>query len=359
MKKHKVFISPLNWGLGHATRCIPIIRYFLKNGWDVVIGAEEPGYTLLQKEFPDLLMIHFPGIRVTYSHKIPVAFKLLLQAPRILLNIFSEHLRLQKIIDAYRIDLVVSDNRYGLWTNKIPSIFMTHQLHIRPPKSLRVAGPFILRLNKYFIRRFTRIWVPDFFGALSVAGALSQPPIHKSTDYIGTLSRFSKRGEPVIFDFLIIISGPEPQRTVFEEKVRQSLHQVQSNGIVVRGVPQAVKPYEIHSGTEIFSHLTGKKLEKIANQARTIICRSGYSTVMDLLAIGKPAVFVPTPGQTEQEYLAEYLMGNSFIKMNQKDFNLKEALRLGKTLQAPDFVNSLKTEKNIDESLKKINMNPN
>lgn len=355
LKKKKVLISPLNWGLGHATRCIPIINIFLEKNWEVVIGAEDKGYTLLQREFPQVKIIHLPGIKVNYSKNLPFALKMLLQLPNILIGIFQEHLRLQKIIENYNIDLVVSDNRYGLWSKKVPSVFMTHQVHIIPPPSLKIFSSLILRTHLLFINRFHRLWIPDFEYAPTISGKLSHPPVNSTSDYIGPLSRFTQEHSELKYDFCAVISGPEPQRSIFEEKVMASLPGIGRKGVIIRGLPKDSETIAPSENVIIFNHLYAGEMQKYLAASKVVICRSGYSSIMDLIALKKPAVFVPTPGQTEQEYLAQHLQGPSFEIISQKNFSIPAALKLSDSLKPPDKYPSTSLNQRITESLNKLN----
>ena len=323
--------------------------------WEVIVGAEDDGYTLLKQEFPDLKIISFPGIRVQYSRKIPLALKILPQIPRILMLIYSEHVRLQKIIDEYGIDLVISDNRYGLWTKKVPAIFMAHQQHINLPTSLKLFSPLISRINRSFAGRFHRLWVPDYREPPTIAGDLSHPPLLNNTDYIGPLSRFTITEKRSHYDFFIVISGPEPQRSLFEQKIMEELSDIKQKGVMVRGLPgREESPHKI-GNTIVYSHLPGKTMQQSMASSKLIICRSGYSTLMDLITLNKPAIFVPTPGQTEQEYLATHLQGSSFDRILQKDFSLEKALSMGKSLYKPEIFPRSQTHQSIADSLHKLN----
>ena len=354
MKKKKVLISPLNWGLGHATRCIPIINFFLEKNWDVVIGAEDEGYTLLQQEFPHVEIIHLPGIKVNYSKNLPFALKVLVQLPDILIGIFQEHLRLQKIIKNYNIDLVVSDNRYGLWSKKVSSVFMTHQVHIIPPPSLKIFSSLILRMHLLFINRFNRLWIPDFENEPTISGKLTHPPVKEASDYIGPLSRFVSFKSELKYDFCVVISGPEPQRSIFEDKVMASLTGIGRKGVIIRGLPKNSEASAPSEHVIVFNHLDAGEMQKYLSASKMVICRSGYSTIMDLMALKKPAVFVPTPGQTEQEYLAQHLQGTSFEIISQKNFSIPDALKLSDSLNPPDTYPSTSLEETITKSLNKL-----
>lgn len=353
MKKKSVLISPLNWGLGHATRCIPLIKAFEEKGWEVIIGAEKQGHALLRAEFPNRKIIQFPGIKVTYSKNLPFLVKLLLQTPRILIQMYQEHLRLQKIIETYDIDLVISDNRYGLFSKKIPAIFMTHQLHIKPPIFLKVFSGILFKFSLSFIRRFDRLWIPDFETSPTLAGELSHPPLKGYTDYMGPLSRFRFAEASPEFDFCLVLSGPEPQRTLFEKKALLTIPD-HVKGIIVRGLPESSSTPESTENIRIFTHLPSDEFQNYLLKSRIIICRSGYSSVMDLVTLKKPAVFVPTPGQTEQEYIARHLAGKSFAWMTQKEFSLKKALDKGQHLVRPDYAPAGSLAQKITKSLHKL-----
>ena len=346
-------ISPLNWGLGHATRCIALIKAFEEKGWEVIIGAEKQGHALLKAEFPLKKIIHLPGVEIKYSRNLPFVIKLVFQLPKILFQIYQEHLRLQKIIDTYAIDLVVSDNRYGLFSKKVPSIFMTHQLHVKPPKLLSAFSGLLFRINLSFIRRFDRLWVPDYETSPTLAGKLSHPPLKDFTDYLGPLSRFSFAEANPEFDFCLVLSGPEPQRTIFEKKALNTIPG-HATGTIIRGLPGASTTPEVKENIRIYNHLPSDEFQNYLLKSRTVICRSGYSSVMDLVTLKKPAVFVPTPGQTEQEYLARHLEGNSFSWITQKEFSLKNALDTGGHLVRPDYSSAGDLAQKITGSLHKL-----
>ena len=353
MKKKSVLISPLNWGLGHATRCIPLIKAFEEKGWEVIIGAEKQGYTLLKAEFPGRKIIHLPGVEIKYSRNLPFVIKIIFQLPKILIQIYQEHLRLQKIIDSYSIDLVISDNRYGLFSDKIPAIFMTHQLHVKPPNYLKAFSKMLFKINLRFIKRFDRLWIPDFETPPTLAGELAHPPLKDFTDYIGPLSRFNYAEADREFDFCLVLSGPEPQRTLFEKRALSSIPG-HIKGIVIRGLPGTSTTPDLKENIRIYNHLPSDEFQNYLLKSGVIICRSGYSSVMDLIALKKPAVFVPTPGQTEQEYLAWHLAGKSFAWMTQKDFSLAEALDQGARLTKPEYPSAADLRQKITESLHKL-----
>ncbi len=333
--KKNILVCPLNWGIGHATRCIPIINKLLEYNQNIIIAADERPLALLKKEFPDLQFIVFPGYNVLYPRKGSMVFKILEYSLRILKDIYIEHKKLKAIIKKHNIDIVISDNRYGLWNNDVFSVFMTHQLMIKCPEIIKFAEPVLNIIIKNFIKKYDECWIPDYQGDINLSGDLSHKyKLPSNTYYIGPLSRFFLKTNKIDktvkinYDVLFMISGPEPQRTIFEKIIFAQLKNSNIKAIVVRGITEKRKEYNLNDNIKVFSHLKSDEMKKNIQQSGIVICRSGYSSVMDLVALGKKAVFVPTPGQTEQKYLAEYLFNkNLYYFINQKKFNLKNAIK--------------------------------
>ena len=337
-KKKSVLVCPLDWGIGHATRCVPVIRHFLDQGFRVVIGSERRPLAFLRREFPDLEFVKFPGTHIIYPKRSLMVLKMIIQGPKLLLGVRKEHKLLRKIIAEQEIDLVFSDNRYGLWSKEVPSIFMTHQLQINVPRYLGVFSRLVQRINYNLIRKYDECWVPDFESHKGLAGELSHPsclPDH--LHYIGPLSRFSggirQPGFREIppFEILILLSGPEPQRTILEETLLGQLQHTDIKAVIVRGITERQEERKFSEHIRIYSHLESDILQEYIRNALVVICRSGYSSIMDIVAMGKKAIFIPTPGQTEQMYLARYLMAKKiYFSMPQKDFDLIYALEMSK-----------------------------
>jgi uncharacterized protein (TIGR00661 family) len=303
-----VLVAPLDWGLGHATRCIPIIRGLLEQGLNVILAAEGAQATLLLEEFPALTCLPLPGYRVAYSQTGPgLGFTMMRQAPRLLRVIRQEHEWLNSVIDGHGIDLVISDNRYGLHSKKVPCVFITHQLTIKAP--FRWLEKLLRQINYRYINRFTTCWVPDAEGPDNLAGKLSHPkklpriPIR----YIGLLARFQRKELPKEYDFCILLSGPEPQRTLLEEMIVPGLAGINGKIALVRGKPGSTEIIAAPQQVTVFNHLNTQELQELVQKSRFIVSRSGYTTVMELVSLGKKAILIPTPGQTEQEYLAARL----------------------------------------------------
>jgi predicted glycosyltransferase len=331
-KSLSVLICPLDWGIGHATRCVPVIRHFLEQHFRVIIAADGKGLEFLKLEFPGCRCIRFPGTTVNYSAGKRFSLKMLFLSPSLLTGIFMEHHQLKKIILSERPDIIFSDNRYGLWNKACECIFMTHQLKVIPPRGFGIFSGIVNGILWFFIRKFDECWVPDEAGGENLAGKLSHANISFPVSYIGLLSRFDTRNasddnEEMKFDFLALLSGPEPQRTTFGKILLAQITGSSLRGLVVQGSPGEDTVYQLTENIQVISHLDTAKLKVAMIASKVIICRPGYSTLMDLAALGKNAILVPTPGQTEQEYLAERLTEKDlFFSVTQEHFQLDEAL---------------------------------
>ena len=318
----RILIAPLDWGLGHATRCIPIIRHLQESGHTPVIAASDRPMALLAAEFPDAELVDFKGYDITYPEGAGMAWKMFRSTPHILKRIADEHAELQGLIPKLRLDAIISDNRFGLHTRKIPSVYMTHQVMIKAPG---MVEPLLYRMHSDFMRKYHHVWIPDD-AADGLSGDLAHRfPLPKNAMFIGPLSRFSMLEEASTTDLLVVISGPEPQRTRFEQEVLKQLADFEGNAVVVLGRPELNRDETI-GNIRIVSHLDAQRLQDEMARARLVVSRSGYSTIMDLAVMGKQAVFIPTPGQTEQEYLAKkYHHEGKHMMMTQRNFKLTAA----------------------------------
>jgi uncharacterized protein (TIGR00661 family) len=323
----RVLVAPLDWGLGHTTRCVPIITALLAKGYEVFIGAEKAGAALLQKEFPSIKIISLQGYNISYSKSKAFFFwKMIAQLPKIISAIKREKKWLKKIIDDYKIDIVISDNRFGLYNKNVHCIFITHQLQIKTGNSF--TEKIAQKINYKYISLFNECWVIDEGGNENLAGELSHPTTLPKIPlkYIGALSRFRKYETEKKHDLLVLLSGPEPQRSIFENLLIEQTQNVKRNIVLVRGLPAEETILEIN-GIKIYNHLPAQALNELMLASKIIIARSGYTTVMDIATLQQKAIFVPTPGQTEQEYLAEYLAQKKYcIAETQDGFNLQKAL---------------------------------
>ena len=322
----RILVAPLDWGLGHATRCIPVIYELISQNCDIWLAAEGNQAAILKQEFPTLPILPLPGYRVNYGGSaVTTLLNIIGQSARILRAIRHEHKWLKKIVNEYDFDAVLSDNRYGLYHSKIPCIFMTHQLTIKTPFGRWVEGGLQKRNYKY-IDRFTECWVPDEEGENNLAGELSHPvrkpviPVH----YVSCLSRLTRVDEEVQKNhLLILLSGPEPQRTILENKIIDDIARFDGSATIARGLPDTKNLIPSTNTIKFYNHLGTDELSREMNMADLVVSRSGYSSVMDIVKLKKKSILIPTPGQPEQEYLADHLQERKIaFTISQRSFSL-------------------------------------
>lgn len=311
--KKKILVCPLNWGLGHATRCEPIIRKLVKEGNEVVIVADGYPLKFLQKQFPQLRTIENKSYPIKYSKGNTLVWVFLPFIPKFINGIRKEHRWLKKLLKKEHFDQIISDNRFGLWNKKIHSTYITHQVMIKMPRNLGWFEPFVYKLHRMFIDRYDECWIPDYEADGGLSGDLAHKyPTPPNAKYIGMLSRFDKLVDvkpDTEYETMVILSGVEPQRTIFEQTMLEKYKKLDQRTLIVRGLPAPEVQIEKIGQVDLISHVDDEKFAAILKGCREIICRAGYSTVMDLevLQVLNKAQFFPTPGQTEQEYLAVYL----------------------------------------------------
>jgi UDP:flavonoid glycosyltransferase YjiC (YdhE family) len=339
-EKLQVLISPLDWGLGHAARCIPVIRKLLAEGHKVTLAGKGRSVAMLQKEFPQLECLGLDGFSPSYSRSGNMILDLFLQLPAFIFSIVSEHYKLRKLIAGRSFDVIISDNRYGLWNKKIKSILITHQVMIKTPEWLRFAEYPVYRISRMMISRFDECWIPDTSVAPGLSGDLSHKyPLPANAKFIGLLSRFEhaendKKSTLPYGGIVAVISGPEPQRSVFEDIVISQLAGLNQPATILRGKPETEQVIERKGKLTLISHSNADETRSIIASSSVVICRSGYSSAMDLAVLKAKALFVPTPGQTEQLYLAElYKSTGKIFSHPQHKLNLKRDIERAKVYQ--------------------------
>lgn len=329
-RKPLVLVCPLDWGLGHTTRCIPLIHELREQGCNIVIGCNSIQKELLRQEFGNSVSYtHLAGYNISYGKSRSGTFaRLAGQSLKILIKIKQEKRWLRELLQQQRVDAIFSDNRFGLYAPGIPSIFITHQLQIKTGLC-RLADRLARQWNYRRLRRFNACWVPDEAGPSSLSGELSHPPQLPSLPvrYIGPLSRFTACPDPQSDSLLIILSGPEPQRSIFEGLLLAQLKDHPGKVVLVRGLPLSTSLPAVPDHCIVLNHAPAALLHSLICAAGLVISRCGYTTVMDLLALKKKAILVPTPGQAEQEYLAQHLQQQQWAYTQpQKGFRLALAL---------------------------------
>lgn len=339
--KKNILVAPLNWGLGHATRCIPIINALQKSGYTPIIASDGIALSLLKKEFPQLVALELPSYEIEYAKKGEnFKWKLIKNSPRTITAILAEKKLIKKWVTDYELSGIISDNRLGVYSKKIPSVFITHQLTVLSGKTTWISS----KLHQFYIKKFDECWVPDVEESPNLTGKLGHlKQTSLNLKYLGVLSRLEKKKVPIVYKLMVILSGPEPQRTFLEEKLIHELAEYEGNVVFIKGKVELIQKVVQKGSILFYNYMQTEQLEKTFNESEVVLCRSGYTTVMDLAKLEKKAFFIPTPGQFEQEYLAKkYKKEGLIMSAKQDDFKLDN-------LNAVDLYKGLpKTKSNLN-----------
>ncbi|APX99268.1 glycosyltransferase [Lacinutrix venerupis] len=326
--KKKILVAPLNWGIGHATRCIPIIHWLLDCHFEPIIASDGDALQLLKKEFKDLTFETLPSYNIEYSKKRKdLKWKLIAQTPKMLKAKKAEKKITDILVDKYNLSGIISDNRLGVRSAKIPSVFITHQLNVLSGNTSKIST----KIHEIIMNKFDAIWVPDFKDEPSLSGKLGHLTNKNNlkVNYLGPLSRLNKIKTEVLYDVMVLLSGPEPQRSILEKKLIEDLTNFTGKILFVKGKIKGKQTCTQIKQFTIYNYMTSQELEKAINGSKIVICRSGYTTVMDLAKLSKNAFFIPTPGQFEQEYLAERFNTLKIVpSCSQENFNIDELKRV-------------------------------
>ena len=334
-KNKTILVAPLNWGLGHAVRSIVIVNELIDLQYRVIVASDSQALKLLKKELKGVIFLELPSYQITYSTSSKLfKTKLLFQLPYILKAIKEEYQLVKKWIKEYQITGIISDNRPGVYSKDVPSAYLTHQLTVKSGLTTLLTT----WVHRRFIRRFDACWVPDFKGKHNLSGELSEVKNYGfffrnkiNPVFIGPLSRMYVKNQVKKYDLLVVLSGPEPQRTLLEKHLLFELKKFRGTILFVAGIIQEQQKKVKIGQIDYVNFLTHRELLDCFNQSELIISRSGYTTIMDLISLEKKAFFIPTPGQKEQEYLArrcEKLKLAPFCK--QHKFSLDQLSRVDK-----------------------------
>jgi uncharacterized protein (TIGR00661 family) len=337
MKKN-ILVAPLNWGLGHSTRCVPIIQSLIDNEFNPILASDGAALEMLRKEFPELQTLELPSYQIEYAKNgKDFRWKMFKNSPKMISAVLEEKKIIKNWITQHDLSGIISDNRLGVRSKKIPSVFITHQLNVLTGNTSWITS----KLHQNIIRKFSECWVPDFKEKPNLSGKMGHL---KNSDlnvkYIGPLSRFNKQELPIKYNLMIILSGPEPQRTMLEEKLTKEITKFKGQVVFIKGVIQKNQLIEQLDNVKFVNFMNSKELENTFNESETILCRSGYTTIMDLAKLGKKAFFIPTPGQFEQEYLAKKLKQKGLLPYtNQDKFRIRNLLEV-------DMYKGIQTQEN-------------
>jgi spore coat polysaccharide biosynthesis predicted glycosyltransferase SpsG len=345
--RNNILICPLEWGLGHAGRMIPLARKLRDMNNNIFIGSGPEHLSFFESELHGITLIKFKGFKPIYSRFLPQYIILLLQLPLLLYHIFKEHYKLKKIIRDYEIDIVISDNRFGLWNKKVKTVYVTHMPLIPFPAPftfLEFTGKFLHRL---IIKKFNFCFIPDLPGEINLSGRLSHGvKLPDNVRFVGILSRFSypvfDHDESSEFqpDTTVILSGPEPQKSILQKKLTGILKYQNLSAVILEGKPLEKNRFIISDKIISYNHLPAPGIIELLGKSSDIITRSGYSTIMELVSMNCKALLIPTPGQPEQEYLARYLSQKGwFTTAAQRDLTQEMILSFPEEPGWPDLFN--------------------
>ena len=328
----KIFFAVMNWGLGHASRSIPIIKKLQQRGIELIVGSDGVALALLQKEFPTLQFVELPAYNVHYRSN-NMILNIAPQVPKLIYAINKERRYIKNIISTQQIDAIISDNRFGIFDSRVYAVFITHQLNILIPNPL--IAKWVNHKNANYIRRYHQCWVPDYSGAKAIAPALSAHNGFNHLRYIGPVSRMQTQTCSKEYDITVVLSGVEPQRSYLEKAIIEQLKNSSYRVVIVSGNTLADRQVSIEDNIERIPYLCTKELNALMLSSRLLICRSGYSSIMDIHKLGiQKVLFIPTPGQTEQEYLAEQLSGTAQFRY-QKQVQLDLLETVAELLEEP------------------------
>jgi UDP:flavonoid glycosyltransferase YjiC (YdhE family) len=335
-KPKTILVAVLDWGLGHAARIIPVIKNIESKGGNVIIASSGDALKMLEHEYPDKTIMELPAYNPVYHKSIGMGLSMALQTPKFFKTIYDENVLLKKIVKEYSIDGIISDNRYGMFHNKIPSVIVTHQIFIQTSHNQNFLQPLLKKINFQFLNKFNFCWIPDVPGATNLSGSLSHGDIPSHCRYTGLLSRFEKKEKDKKYDLMILLSGPEPQRTVLENILLKQLPAIREKKVLLVRGKMNDDMINVADNVVVKNFLSGTELERDINSSDIIISRSGYSSAMDIINTRSKAVFIPTPGQTEQEYLVDYWKDKKwFYSEAQTNLDLKRAIKKSEKYSPP------------------------
>jgi uncharacterized protein (TIGR00661 family) len=326
-KQKTILIAPLNWGLGHATRCIPIIRALENNNYIPLLASDGVALELLRKEFPHLQSLELPSYQIEYAaNGANFKWKIIKNSPKMIRAILEEKKIIQNWIKNYAIDGVISDNRLGVFSKKIPSVFITHQLNVMTGNTTWLTS----KIHQSIIKKYTACWVPDHAGTPNLTGKLGHVDNpNLKAQYIGPLSRLQKKLLPKKYDLMVILSGPEPQRGILEKHLKVEIVKYSGTVIFIEGIIEKKQKIATIGNVTYYNFMNSIELEQAFNESEMVLCRSGYTTIMDLAQLRKKAFFIPTPGQYEQEYLAKKMKKDGLVPYATQDaFRMENILEI-------------------------------
>jgi len=324
-RQRTIVFAALNWGLGHATRIVPLVEEALRGNNRVILASDGRALEYLRMCFPGVETVELPPLTIRYSKGNSLFLALIAQLPAIICWIFRDNKAARRLVEREQPDMIISDNRWGFSVPGVKSVFMTHQVSIKLPFRSRVFERIAFSFQQVLLGGFSEIWIPDYEDRTkNLSGDLSHRfTPNKIIKYIGILSRFHKPPNSQTsfdFDVAVILSGPEPQKSILENLVLESMIPTKLRAAIIGAHPGNTRG--ITPLFHFYPNPAAMEMQDVLNKSKIVICRSGYSSIMDMVRMQKRCVMVPTPGQTEQLYLGELLASKKwFRRVFQEDFS--------------------------------------
>jgi uncharacterized protein (TIGR00661 family) len=322
-----ILVAPLNWGLGHSTRCIPIINALIEEDFTPILASDGIALEMLSKEFPNLKKLELPSYQIKYAENGDhFKWEMLKNIPKMFEAIKKEKKIVKDWVKEFHLIGIISDNRLGVCSKKIPSVFVTHQLNVLTGNTTWLTS----KLHQFIIKKYNECWVPDVERNPNLTGKLGHLNKNKlNVKYIGPLSRFTFKEDKIIYDLMVLLSGPEPQRGLLEMQLKKEILNFKGKVVFINGVIEKEQKVEKIENKIFYNFMNSNELEMTMNKSEKVLCRSGYTTIMDLAKLGKKAFFIPTPGQYEQEYLAKKLKREGLVPYaKQEKFKIENLLEI-------------------------------
>lgn len=299
-----ILISALDWGGGHTTRCVSLIERLIKSGNRIIFAGNEEQNSFMKNEFKSIELEYLQGYEISLSSKQNTYFQIFRQLVKISRAIKNELLFVEQMVAKYNLDLILSDNRYGFRSKEVNSIFIGHQLNLELPFFKNWTNNVLSKL----VNKFDRVWIVDD-QTVNLSGRLSSTTrLNIPYDYIGFLARFQTEKRTKKYDYLIIISGPNPENGLFLKEIEKAIVRSKNSYVIV----SKVKSEQKIKGVDYFYAPSTKMMNNLLNESEVIISKAGYTTLMELYSLGKKAILMPTHGQFEQEYLAKHIKEDVF-----------------------------------------------
>ena len=336
-----ILVAPLNWGLGHATRCIPIITALIENGFNPILASDGMALEMLRREFPNLKILELPSYQIKYAKNgNHFKWKMLKNTPKMIIAISKEKKIVKNWVKEFELIGIISDNRFGVRSKKIPSVFITHQLNVLTGNTTWLTS----KLHQFIIKKYNECWVPDGEKNPNLTGKLGHVTKNKiNIKYIGPLSRFEIKNVEIQYDLMVLLSGPEPQRSILETQLKKEILNFNGKVIFIGGVLEKEQKVEQIGSTTFYNFMNSHELEMTFNKSEKVLCRSGYTTIMDLAKLNKKAFFIPTPGQYEQEYLAKKLKRGGLVP-----YAVQDKFKIENLFQIELYAGLKNLESNVD-----------